>query len=94
MSRNVYWHFLWQIFGAQAAYYFLFNFLTIAGTTFVIFRTFRATYDRAISATVALLYFGSINVVGDYSWISFSQHLIPIFFIFLFMGMFIDRVEK
>ncbi len=46
LSRNVYWHFLWQIFGAQAAYYFLFNFLTIAGTTFVIFRTFRATYDR------------------------------------------------
>ena len=94
LSRNLYWHFLWQIFGAQAAYYFLFNFLTIAGTTFVIFRTFRATYDRAISATVALLYFGSINVVEDYSWISFSQHLIPIFFIFLFMGMFIDRVEK
>jgi hypothetical protein len=94
LSRNAYWHFLWQIFGGQAVYFYLFNFLLIVATTFVIYQTFVVPYDRAVAGTVALIYFGSINVVDDFSWISFSQHLIPIFFVFLFMGMFFDRVDK
>jgi len=94
LSRNVYWHFLWQIVGAQAVYFYLFNFLTITATTYVIFRTFALPYDNAVAGVVALLYFASANVIVDYSWISFSQHLIPIFFVFLFMGMFFDRIDR
>lgn len=94
VSRNMYWHYLLQIFGPQALYFFIFNFLTIAGTSYLIFRIFEPKYDKTVAGVLALLYFASINVIQDFNWVSFSQHLIPIFLLFLFMGMFLTRTNR
>ncbi len=93
VSRNIYWHYGIRLFSFDARYFYLFNVLTIAATSCVLYRIFSRRYGGVAGAVAALLYFTFPTTIETYSWLSNSQHLIGHFFVVLFVYMYLSPVN-
>jgi len=91
VSRNVYWHVLSELFGNQAQYYFLADFAIICASSILLFQIFRLYVSFNASLVAAFIYLAAPAVLKNYSWISGSQHILPDFFVFLFVLVYVRR---
>ena len=85
VSRNLYWHFGWRIFGSHSEFYFLLNFLIIACTSWVLYLVFALRQDRYSGMVAAAIYLCLPPVMSAYTWLSYSQHLLGHLFVLLFV---------
>lgn len=89
VSRNLYWHYGLHYFSSNAAFFYLFNFFTIAGTCLLLYRLFSAQYRHFSGIAAALSYFCLPATISAYSWLSNSQHLSGHFFVILFVYLYV-----
>ena len=93
LSRNVYWYLTGQFFGKNSEYYYAFNFFIISSTSYLIYKIFSNRNGAYFGLVSAIFYFCSTAVVYSYLWISNSQHLLPHFFVSLFIFYYIEQVD-
>ncbi len=93
VSRNLYWYLADHFFGKNSEYYYAFNFFIIASTSYLIYKIFSKRHGAYFGTVSALLYFCLPSVIGCYVWLSNSQHLLPHFFVVLFIFYYIEQVD-
>ena len=93
-SRNVYWYLGERLFSPNANFFYVFNFIIIISTSYLIFDIFRKENGLFFSLSLANIYFIFPGTIYSYSWISNSQHLLGHFFVFLFIKIYRSKIFK
>lgn len=95
ISRNLYWNFLYNIFGFNAMMYYVINLLTMIASTYILFKIINSFIENKIySALFATFYLTNFATLTTFLWISNSQHIIAHFFIFLTLYIAIKIYKK
>ena len=87
LSRNVYWHLAIKYFSYNAQFFYIFNFFIILCSSFLLYKIFE-NHGRFNGFIAGLLYFVLPSTIGNYAWLSNSQHILGHFFVLLFVYLF------
>lgn len=85
LTQNVYWNVGLAVFGRTSELFFIFNFLTILGTSVVVYVLTRNVLQPVGALAAAMFYFASPRVIHAFAWISNSQHLLAHLLCVLFL---------
>lgn len=84
VSRNLYWWGILDVFGREAKVFFQINLLMIFCTTGLLYRFIRPV-SPWLAALTATAYFIGGGTIGNFSWVSNSQHLLAHLFVAVYL---------
>lgn len=85
ISRNVYWHSGYRLFGNNAEFFYLTNFIFILFIVFTSYSVARPYCDRRVSVVGSVWLLSSASFIAAFVWLSNSQHIIALAFLMWFV---------
>ncbi len=75
ISRNLYWWAGWKLFGPHATGYYMFNLALMLSTSLLLLK-FCLRHSLSLGLLLASAYWAAGATVGNFCWLSNSQHLL------------------
>lgn len=86
VSRDLYWYSMYQFFGFNSVFYFVFNLTLLILNAFLCYLFLKQmNINLSFSVLSGIAYFISLPALVNFYWISNSQHLLAHTFIFIFL---------